>query len=163
MKTMRLTVAGLAFTIGVALSQSPAPPPAPELEFLGTLQAEAGDRTVIENGPQGTRTIAQVRNGRFDGPRLKATVIPPAADWITNRPDGTYRMDVRFTLKTDDGAFILVSYNGIGETTATGTKLRSAPLFETGDPRYSWLTRLQTIGVGERSGNTVRYTVWALK
>jgi hypothetical protein len=138
-------------------------PRAPAFEYLGTLRAEIGSRTVVENGPQGTRTIVEVVSGRFEGPRLKASVQLPAGDWITNRPDGTYRLDVRLTLKTDDGAVILVTYNGIGQTTSSGASLRTAPLFETGDSRYVWLTRLQTVGVGERTGTTVKYDVYALK
>jgi hypothetical protein len=56
-----------------------------------------------------------------------------------------------------------VTYNGIGETTPTGARLRVAPLFETGDPRYTWLTRLQAVGVGERVGTGVKYDFYALK
>jgi uncharacterized protein DUF3237 len=138
-------------------------PPAPVLEYLGTLRAETGTRTVIENGPQGTRTIVQVVGGRFEGPRVKATVQIPAGDWITNRADGSYRLDVRLTLRTDDGALILVTYNGIGHTTPAGASLRTAPLFETGDPRYAWLTGLQAVGVGERVGTAVKYDIYALK
>jgi hypothetical protein len=145
----------------VALAQEQ--PPAPGLEYLGTLRAETGTRTVIENGPQGTRTIVQIVSGRFEGPRLKGTVQIPAGDWITNRTDGTYRLDVRLTLRTDDGAVILVSYNGVGHTTPAGASLRTAPLFETGDPRYVWLTRLQAVGVGERVGTQVKYDVFAMK
>jgi hypothetical protein len=139
------------------------PPHAPAFEYLGTLRAEIGTRTVIENGPQGTRTIVQVVGGRFEGPRVKASVQTPAGDWITNRADGTYRLDVRMTLKTDDEAVILVTYNGIGQTTDAGASLRIAPLFETGDSRYSRLTRLQAVGVGERAGTTVTYDIYALK
>jgi len=139
------------------------PPRTPAFEYLGRLRADIGTRTVVENGPQGTRTIAQIVGGRFEGPRLKAAVQPPAGDWITNRPDGSYRLDVRLTLKTDDGALILVTYNGIGQTTNTGASLRAAPLFETGDSRYAWLTRLQAVAVGERTGSTVEYEVYALK
>jgi len=138
-------------------------PRSPAFEYLGTLKAETGTRTVIENGPQGTRTVVQVTGGRFEGPRLKATVQTPAGDWITNRADGSYRLDVRLTLKTDDGALILVTYNGIGQTTQAGASLRIAPLFETGDPRYTWLTRLQAVGVGERVGTAVTYDLYALK
>ena len=138
-------------------------PRAPGFEYLGTLKAETGTRTVIENAPQGTRTIVQVTGGRFEGPRLKATVQTPAGDWITNRADGTYKLDVRLTLKTDDGALILVTYNGIGQTTQAGASLRIAPLFETGDPRYTWLTKLQAVGVGERVGTAVTYDLYALK
>lgn len=136
---------------------------APAFEYLGTLTVETGTRTVVENGPQGTRTIVQITGGRFEGPRLKASVQGPGGDWITNRADGTYKLDVRFTLRTDDGAMILVTYNGVGQTTAAGASLRAAPLFETGDARYAWLTKLQAVGVGERVGTAVRYDVFALK
>ena len=154
---------GLAAAGSTALAQTSSPAPAPALEYLGTLRADTGTRTVVENGPQGTRTIVEVVGGRFEGPRLKATVQIPAGDWITNRADGSYRLDVRLTLKTDDGALILLTYNGIGQTTSTGASLRVAPLFETGDARYVWLTHLQAIGVGERVGATVKYDVYALK
>jgi hypothetical protein len=138
-------------------------PRAPAFEYLGRLRADIGTRTVVENGPQGTRTIVQIVGGRFEGPLLKATVQTPAGDWITNRADGSYRLDVRLTLKTDDGALILVTYNGIGQTTDSGASLRAAPLFETGDSRYAWLTRLQAVAVGERAGTTVSYDIYALK
>jgi len=168
--------AAIALMVGFALTQSgplavaqttPAPaaaaPRLPAFDYLGTLRVETGTRTVIENGPQGTRTIVQVVGGRFEGPRLKASVQTPAGDWITNRADGSYRLDVRLTLKTDDGALILVTYNGIGQTTSTGASLRVAPLFETGDSRYHWLTRLQALAVGERVGTTVTYEIYGLK
>jgi hypothetical protein len=138
-------------------------PRAPVFEYLGRLRAEIGSRTVIKDGPQGTRTIAQIVGGRFEGPRVKASVQTPAGDWITNRADGSYRLDVRLTLKTDDGALILVTYNGIGQTTDAGASLRAAPLFETGDSRYVWLTRLQAVAVGERVGTAVSYDIYALK
>ena len=138
-------------------------PRAPVFEYLGSLHAETGTRTVVENGPQGTRTIVQIVGGRFEGPRVKASVQTPSGDWITNRADGSYRLDVRLTLKTDDGALFLVTYNGIGQTTDAGASLRCAPLFETGDSRYAWLTRLQAVGVGERAGTTVSYDIYALK
>lgn len=139
------------------------PSRAPIFEYLGTLRADIGTRTVVENGPQGTRTIAQMVGGSFEGPRVKASLQTPAGDWITNRADGSYRLDVRLTLKTNDGALILVTYNGVGQTTDKGATLRCAPLFETGDSRYSWLTRLQAVGVGERVGSTVSYDIYALK
>jgi len=41
--------------------------------------------------------------------------------------------------------------------------LRAAPLFETGDARYAWLTHLQTVAIGERVGTAVSYDVYALK
>ena len=159
-----LTVSG---QFALAQTSTPAPAPAaprpPAFEHLGTLRVETGTRTVVESGPQGTRTIVQIVGGRLEGPRVKASVQGPAGDWITNRADGSYRLDVRLTLKTDDGALILATYNGVGQTTAAGASLRMAPLFETGDSRYVWLTRLQAIGVGERVGTEVKYEIYALK
>jgi len=176
--TALLVGLGLAALGSFALAQSSAPAPAtvapraqgategprsPAFEYLGTLRAETGTRTVVENGPQGTRTIVQIVSGRFEGPRVKASVQVPSGDWITNRTDGSYRLDVRLTLKTDDGALILVTYNGIGQTTDVGASLRAAPLFETGDSRYIWLTRLQAVALGERVGTAISYDIYALK
>jgi hypothetical protein len=171
--TMLLVGLGLTASAPLVLAQTPsrAPvadrggeqPSVPSFEYLGTLRAETGTRTVVENGPQGTRTIVQLLGGRFEGPRLKASLETPAGDWITNRSDGTYHLDVRLTLKSDDGAVILVTYNGVGHTTNAGAALRTAPLFQTGDPRYRWLTQLQAIGIGERVGTAVKYDIYALK
>ena len=77
-------------------------------------------------------------SGRFEDPRVKASVA-------------------------DDNALILVTYNGVGQTTDAGASLRVAPLFETGDARYVWLTRLQAIAVGERMGTAVKYDFFAIK
>src|SRR5258708_30293746 len=57
-------------------------PRSPVFEYLGRLRAEIGTRTVVENGPQGTRTIAQIVGGRFEGPRVKASVETPDGDCI---------------------------------------------------------------------------------
>ena len=166
---MRLTTVSLgavaltAFASFAIAQKSSTTPPGPAFEYLGSLQVQTGTRTVVENGPQGTRTIVQINGGRFEGPRLKASVQTPAGDWITNRADGSYRLDVRMTLRTDDGALILVTYNGIGQTTPAGASLRAAPTFETGDQRYAWLTKLQAVAVGERVGTDVKYDVYALK
>ena len=56
-----------------------------------------------------------------------------------------------------------MTYNGIGQTTSTGASLRATPLFETGDARYTWLTRLQAVAIGERVGTGVSYDIYALK
>ena len=77
---------GLALTAIASLAgaQKAGAPPAPGFEYLGTVQVQTGTRTVVDNGPQGTRTIVQILGGRFDGPRLKASVQVPAGDWIRN-------------------------------------------------------------------------------
>ena len=53
--------------------------------------------------------------------------------------------------------------NGIGQLTENGSTIRSAPLFEVGDPRYAWLNRIQAVGIGGRTGEAlVVYEIYAL-
>ncbi len=93
---------------------------------------------------------------------------PPGGDWLTMRPDGSGKLDVRGTFRTDDGALILVTYHGIALPQADGTfSVRTAPLFETGDARYAWLNTVQAVGFGVTGGaggpEWVTYQVYALR
>jgi hypothetical protein len=133
------------------------------VEYLGRVSFEIGPRVVIEDGPQGKRAIVPVMGGRFEGPKLQARLSLPAGDWITMRPDGSYKLDVRVTWLTDDGAAILMTYNGIGHLTENGSSIRAAPLFEAGDPRYAWLNGIQAVGIGGRTGEArVAYEIYAV-
>ena len=135
-----------------------------ETEHLFTLRAEVGSPTITQGGPQGPRMIVDASHGSFEGERLRGTVEPPGGDWVTVRPDGSVKLDVRLVLRTDDGASILMTYNGIGISQADGSlDLRTAPLFETGDERYAWLNRIQAIGVGRGDADGVHYEVYALR
>jgi len=116
----------------------------------------------MPGGPQGSRLLVGVRGGRFKGPKLNGVVVAPGGDWATQRADGSIKLDVRLTLKTDDDATILVTYTGIGVMADGKFKARSAPLFETGDERYTWLNNIQAVGVGTVNGSDVVYDVYAL-
>ena len=74
----------------------------------------------------------------------------PAGDWLTIGPDNVATLDIRFVLETHDGANVLVQ--GMGRTDsvkfASGGPLYFAPLFETKDPRYAWLNKVQAIAKG---------------
>ena len=133
------------------------------VEYLFTMKGTLATPDIVENGPQGTRTIVPVTGGEFEGPRLRGRVLLPAGDWLTSRPDGSGKLDVRLTLKTDDGAVVFMSYNGIIRRSAEGFYLRTAPLFETSDTRYTWLNAIQAVGVGlPTEPGTVKYDVYAL-
>lgn len=109
--------------------------------------------------PIGRRRVAVVVGGSFEGPRLRGEVLPEAgADWLLVRPDRSLLLDVRITLKTDDGAFIYMTYRGIRQ----GQYFRTAPFFETGDERYAWLNDIVSVGVGEQLSNGVRYDVFEI-
>lgn len=135
-------------------------------EHLFTITAELGDSSnaFIKGGPQGTRTIASVTGGHFDGPRLKGTIVPPGGDWVTNRADRSIRLDVRILLVTDDDESILMTYNGVGQRNKDGTmSLRTAPTFETGADQYAWLNHVQAVGIGVAQPGSVTYEVYAIE
>jgi hypothetical protein len=116
--------------------------------------------SMIPGGPTGTRITVQVDGGSFTGPKLSGFVVGPSADWAVARADGSLRLDVRLLLRTDDGADIYMSYTGVGLD--GGARLRTAPLFETGDERYAWLNTVQAVSTGSSDGTAVDYQVYAL-
>ncbi|MDH3684321.1 MAG: DUF3237 domain-containing protein [Acidimicrobiia bacterium] len=136
-----------------------------DVEHLFTITADLGDNThaLIRNGPAGTRVIASVTGGSFEGPRLKGTVVPPGGDWVSVRPNRIIKLDVRLLLVTDDDESILMTYQGIGTPADDGpTQLRTAPTFETGADAYSWLNDVQAVGIGTSDGISVTYDIYAL-
>jgi Protein of unknown function (DUF3237) len=130
------------------------------VEHLFDVHLDVTIPSMIPGGPYGTRVTVQVDGGTFSGPRLNGTVVGPSADWAVVRPDGTLKLDVRVLLRTDDGADIYMSYSGIGLD--GGARLRTAPQFETGDERYTWLNAVQAVGTGSSDGTAVDYQVYAL-
>lgn len=135
-------------------------------EYLFTITAHTGDRApaVLAGTPSGTRVVVTAMRGAFEGPRLRGEVADVAGgDWVTVRPDGSMKVDVRLVLRTDDGADILMSYSGIGHRDVRGVvTLRTAPMFETGDERYTWLNGIQAAAHGTTTDGTVSYDVYTL-
>lgn len=156
--------------------------PEMELEFLFHIRIKLA--RPLESGltPNGHRMVCIGTSGRFEGPRLKGDIIPNSGgDWAMVRGDGTGALDVRLSLKTDDGAIILMTYFGRMVASeenfdyaldfwkpddpagADRYYFRTNPLFETGDPRYAWLNHLVTIGKGRTGDGGVIYDVFAAK
>lgn len=125
-----------------------------ELVPLGTLQVQLKPPIEVGAGCAGTRVIIEVASIQVKGDRLRAEMAGASvADWLLIGPDGTGTLDVRATLRTDDGAFIFMQYNGkIGRDCLQGLQLPAtvyvAPRFETSDERYAWLNRIQAVGKG---------------
>ena len=127
--------------------------------------------------PAGNRRVFAVSGGDFKGDRLRGSILPIiGSDLLLTRPDGSSQQDVRMLLRTDDGATILMTYRGVrhasaevnerlarGETVAPSDYyLRTAPFFETSSPKYAWLNKMVTIGVGERRPDCVVYEVFEI-
>ena len=137
------------------------------VEFIGTLDATTQAVTpVAVAGTTGTRVTVTVTEATFVGPKINATLIPgvAGADWPLVRSDGTLLLDVRLNLRTDDGADIFVTYTGIGTPIGDGLfNIRTAPLFQTGDPRYAWLNNVLGVGIGKSNPTGVVYDIYAVK
>jgi hypothetical protein len=118
----------------------------------------------VGSEPKGTRVVANVPSLSVTSERLNARLATDdAADWLTTANDGTGLLDVRFTLETDDGAFIYVEYQGPANM-AEGL-IATAPTFQTGDERYVWLNSVQAVAAGQLNGDTgeLVYEVYEVK
>jgi hypothetical protein len=97
--------------------------------------------------PHGTRVIFPITGGTFEGERLRGTVLGGGADWVSGYSDGTFELDLRVTLETDDGALIHMTFTGVRDD---GRRyFRTLPRFETAAPKYAFLNRLLAVGTGE--------------
>jgi hypothetical protein len=124
--------------------------------------------------PHGTRRIASITGGDFEGRRLRGVVVPAAsADWLLLRADGVLELDLRVTLLTHDGALISMASFGLRHgppdvMAALGRGnpvdpawyyFRTTPRFETAHPAYAFLNRVVAIASGDRRAEGPVYTI----
>ncbi len=147
-----------------------------KLEPLMTLHADLKAPAEVGAGPYGRRVIFDVTGGTFEGPRLRGTILSSGGDWILIDAEGVGHLDVRVTLKTEDGALIYGQYYGVivmdekvnaaltrGKAIEYGdTYFVTQPRFETGDARYSWLNRVMAVAEGRVVPGAVEYRVFEL-
>jgi hypothetical protein len=148
-------------------SDHPAPPPSNVRprhalggDFMARVTIAIEPPRIVGPTPDGIRVTWNAGRGSVDGPLLNATVLQ-AADWMRIRPDGVGVVDVQAVLETADGAKIMAHYSGIVElgedgyqrfltnTLPASLKAWTAPQFLTAAATYTWLNRLQCVGVGE--------------
>jgi hypothetical protein len=140
-----------------------------ELVPLGTLWAAFGEIHTLEGTPAGTRMTVDVADVRVEGERLRGRMRgTAAADWGIVGPEGTFMLDVRWTMETHDGALVYLQYHGrcdVSGGVAAPGPLYIAPRFETGDPRYAWLNRMQAVGKGKVDfvRSEIRYALYELR
>src|SRR5262245_65455701 len=63
--------------------------------------------------PHGRLSIFPITGGSFKGERLRGRVLAGGGDWVTAVADGTFELDLRATLETDDGALIHLTFTGV--------------------------------------------------
>ncbi len=145
--------------------------------FVMRLQVGYNRAQPIGDTAPGIRGVYPVDGGTFEGARLRGVVNPGGADWVTMRSDAMMLIDVRLSLKTDDGATIGMVYTGLArpldiEQNERFLKrevlpyedmyLHTTPRFETGDPRYAWLNGVIAVTNGRRVEGGGEYHVFAI-
>jgi len=101
----------------------------------------------IGSTPHGKLSVFPVTGGSFEGGRLRGRVLAGGGDWVTGRADGTFDLDLRVTLETEDGALIHMTFTGVRDD--ANRYIRTLPRFETAAPQYAFLNRLLAVGIGE--------------
>jgi Protein of unknown function (DUF3237) len=142
--------------------------------LLMTMHVKVGTLLNIGAVPYGTRRTAPLSGGTFEGPRLRGTILPGSSvDWLLLRSDGVLEMDLRFTLRTEDGALIsmrsfgmrhgpaeVIAAIGRGEAVDPSKYyFRTMPRFETAHPAYLFLNRLIAVASGDRRPEGPIYTI----
>ena len=163
-------IIAIGFLASGGESRGQTPTVSVETEYLATVELpvelpqSAGSRVIV-NVPAG---------GTVRGPKINGTFVAPAGDWLIVMPNGSPRLDVRATIKTDDGEIILVTYSGAipsnkevndrfnnGEVIASkdAKYFITAPQFTTGSKKYDWLNQIQAVGkmVSLQRGVNIKY------
>jgi hypothetical protein len=168
----------LACALGVSPTVTRAQTTTISTEYLMTLYAPLDPPQQIDS----TLSIYNVREGGWArGPKINGTLVGPAADWLRTMPGGSLRLDVRGTIRTDDGALVYITYNGVISLSpetfarlASGEVLTSndlyfitAPTMQTASPKYAWLNHVQCVGkvVEVKAGENsfVKYDIYIVR
>src|SRR4051812_45252859 len=128
-------------------------PAMPELNLLARIALRLAPPVDLGRTPAGRSRMIAIAGGTVSGARLRGEVLAGGADWQTVRDDTTVLVEARYAIRTLDGALIGVRETGVrhgppevlarvsaGEAVdPSAYYFRTAPRFETGDARYSWL------------------------
>jgi hypothetical protein len=106
--------------------------------------------------------IGEVTGATIVGERVNGTMKGhAAADWLKVSPEGYGTLDVKITYETDDGALIHATYSGRLQFDTMA--VYAAPLFHTGDERYTWINRIQAVAKGQfQPDGTLVYEMYEL-
>jgi hypothetical protein len=148
-----------------------------DLPFVGTVKLQFEAPQYIGEIPWGMRVNLVVREGTIAGGALCGKLLQASADDMLVRRDGMGVVDMRAVIGAEDGAIVDVTSGGYVDFGPDGYRRAVArdlpdqapivvsPLLFTKHPKYSWLGRLQCIGVGQThlDAGQACYDVYAVK
>ena len=150
-------------------------------EFIFEMEVYLNNAQFVGPVLTGTRVISPVKEGFVKGELINGKMLAGGgADWGLIVDSTTFKLDVRGTIQTDDGALIYMTYSGYihadakkfamifsgkaNEVSPSDYYFRTNPVFETSAQKYAWLNHTVAIGVGHIpvNGNIV-YRIYAIK
>lgn len=149
-------------------------------EYLFDLELTVNPPQVIGPVLKGTRLIFPFKEGFVKSNKINGKILECSGEWGLVADSNTFKMDVRATIKTDDGALIYIAYTGYNYANAKNSAImragkgyelspdeyyfRSVPVFETSDPKYTWLNHTIAVGVGRfLAPGKLSYRIYAIK
>ena len=119
---------------------------APGTELVMELYVTISNPVTVGPSDHGLRRIVPITGGRFSGSGIKGEVLPGGADWQLGRTDGIAEVNLLYSIKTDDGAAIVVENQGI-ITPANGVGYgRTNARFHAPMGKYDWLNKTLFVG-----------------
>lgn len=147
-----------------------------ETEHLFDMVVLLEQPIAVGNIPKGNRQILMGKGGEFSGEKLRGEILPHGADWYLTRPDGVGELNVRVTLKTDDGELIYMQSQGflryareVAKRVLSGTAnpdeyyLRESTVFETASEKYQWMNSIVAVGTGWYGPGMVGMSIYEIK
>lgn len=145
-------------------------------EYLMTLYAPLKPPQIVNTD----LSIINIGEGGYvDGPSIKGKILQPSGDWIRRMPNGTNRQDARYTIQTDDNAFIYMEYSGVGKLSKeAGARLGKGEVlgpdeayfvitlrFQTTSEKYAWLNDIQAVGrmTSLKRGDHIKYEIFSVR
>ncbi|KMO18559.1 DUF3237 domain-containing protein [Methylobacterium platani] len=120
----------------------------PRMEFVYEAVVEIAPLVPLGESPLGERRIVPITGGRFQGPRLRGTVLPGGADRQLVRKDGVRRLDALYEMKTEDGAILTVRNRVTIDPGRDGAPDYRFSTIDVTAPEgpHAWLNRLVLVG-----------------
>lgn len=119
----------------------------PGTELAAELFVTISPAVTVGPSDQGTRRFIPITGGRFMGNGIKGEVMAGGADWQLSRADGVTEVNALYSIKTDDGAVIVVDNRGIIVPGNGGIGYaRTNPQFHAPQGKYEWLNKTLFVG-----------------
>lgn len=114
--------------------------------------------------PEGILRVIPITGGRFEGEKLRGTVLNVGADWNISRPNGNAHVYARYLLKTEDGAVIQIENEWV-LAKENGGFVTTPKFAADASGAYAWLNSgvyAGTLKASESADYSVEITVFQL-